>query len=62
MEEESFVYDEYYSEYDKYDYYIDKYNDIYTYNDDSSYIEEEVDDDEIAYKVARKIARELNEE
>jgi hypothetical protein len=52
-----------YDDYDEYDEY-DTYNDIdTTYDDDSSdYENEDVEDEVIAYKVARKIARELHED
>ena len=57
---EDYSENEYYDEYDEYD----TYNDIdTTYHDDSSdYENEDVEDEVIAYKVARKIARELHED
>ena len=54
-------YDEYWEEYDNYSHYQNTYNDIHTQDtfDESDNDLEPIEDDEIAYKVAKKIAIKL---
>jgi hypothetical protein len=54
-----------YDYYDEYDIYNDTYNDIsmsYDNKEPYSSEEEDIDDDEIGYRVAKKIAKEVGEE
>ena len=51
-------YNTYYKEYDEYEEYIDTYDDIYnSYDEDEDIDYNEIDNDEIAYKVSQKLCK-----
>jgi hypothetical protein len=55
-------YEIYYTELEEYEKYIDTYDDIYTSYDDEDFDNYEIDNDEIAYIVSKKIAKQLGKQ